>query len=171
MSEIARCFHYKDGAHPVELTPELLASLSRYPGNPVAMSAFAEWLAGVPHGTNVNGLDLFFWENRLGNWASMLFTAMDTVTEVVNPYNCRELLETALGVDLKYRRAPYLLHQRVCELAAPGTLSEPFNQMWQETVWERVADWIPWRIREWVLRARMRSAGFEWPRVASPTRG
>jgi hypothetical protein len=171
MSEVTRCFHYKDGNHPPVLTPELLAARAKYPGNPVALEAFSSWLADVPTGTNVNGLDLFFAENRLGNWASMLFTAMDTVTEVVNPYNCRELLETGLGVDLEHRCAPYRLHRRICELAAPATLSVPLNHMWQEDVYGRLAAWIPWRVRAGTLRALMRAYGFEWPRRPSPTRG
>jgi hypothetical protein len=171
MSEVARCFHYKDGVHPTAIGPELLASLSRYPGNRVAIAAFAEWLADVPEGTNVSTLDLFFWENRLGNWASMLFTAMDAVTEVVNPYNCRELLEIGLGVDLQYRCSPYRLHRRICEIAAPVTLSVPFNHMWQEDVYSRVAPWIPWRVRAGALRVTMRALGFDWPRAESPTRG
>lgn len=171
MSEVTRCFHYKTGTHPPFVTPELLASMARYPGNPVAIESFSRWLAGVPVGTNINTLDLFFAENRLGNWASMLFTAMDAVTDVVNPYNCRELLEVGLGVDVTYRCAPYVLHQRMCELAAPGTLLEPFNHMRSEDVYARLAEWIPWRLRAGALRALMRAYGFEWPRRPSPTRG
>lgn len=168
-SEVARCFHYKDGTAPSVVTVDLLTKLSRYPGNPVAIGAFSEWLAGVPSGTNVHTLDLFFWENRLGNWASMLYTAIDTVAETTNPYNCRELLEIGLGVDLEYRKIPYRLHRLICEIGAPESLTLPINSIWQERIWDVVARSIPWRIRNRTITSVMRRLGFQWPRPQSPT--
>jgi hypothetical protein len=171
MSEVMRCFHYKEGNHPTDLTAEKLAAMAKYPDNPVAIAAFGEWRAGLPKDININELDLFFWENRLGNWASLLFTAMDSVTEVVNPYNCRELLEIGLGVDEKSRCSPYLLHKRICERTEPDTMRDPFNRVWQEAAWAPLAEIVPWRIQAWTRRTKMRVAGFEWPRKPSPTRG
>lgn len=168
-SEVARCFHYKDGTAPSVVTVDLLTKLSRYPGNPVAIEAFSEWLAGVPAEMNIHPLDLFFWENRMGNWASMLYTGIDTVSDTTNPYNCRELLEIGLGVDLEYRKEPYRLHRRICEIGAPESLTLPINSIWPERVWDAVAPWIPWRVRNRILTVMMRRLGFQWPRPLSPT--
>jgi hypothetical protein len=164
MSEVTRCHYYEDGRHPAKLTPEALAGMSGYAGNPVSIAAFSKWLEDVPTDTNVAGLDLFFMENRLGNWASMLGTASDTVTEVIMPYNCRELLEIGLGVELKYRCPPFGLHLRMCEITAPETLRDPFNQMWQEDLYARLIRFIPWRLRDATFRTVMRLSGRAWPR-------
>lgn len=161
ISEITRCFYYEDGHHPTDLTPERLADLARYQGHPMAVEAFARWLADVPTAMNVNLLDLFYWEHRAGNWASMTCTAFDTVVEPISPYNCRELLEAGLGVDVRFRRSPYALHREICRLAAPATLEVPFNESRLDQLIEAVRGWVPWRIRHAYHKARMRIAGFE----------
>jgi hypothetical protein len=164
MSEVTRCHYYQNGIHPQTLSPEFLASISGYRGNPVAIASFSAWLEDMPTNTNVNGLDLFFSENRLGNYASMLFTAADTLTEIINPYNCRELLDIGLGVALEDRCAPYNLHRKICVLTAPETLRIPINKMWQEDFLSSLSSLIPWRLRTATFGLVMRLSGNEWRR-------
>jgi hypothetical protein len=158
VSEVCRCFYYGSGVHPSGVGPEWLAALAGYPGDSLARDAFASWLAGVPRDSPVNLLDLFYWEARLGNWASMSCTALDTVAEVFSPYNCRRLLEVGLGTDLAYRRKPYLLHRRICELAAPETSAVPFNHTWLDRPRDLLRRCVPLRVREAArtMRSRLR---------------
>jgi len=160
ISEISRCFYYKDGIHPEHVTPELLAEGSQYKGHPMAVAAFSQWLSDVPDGTGVSVLDLFYWEHRAGNWAAMGCTAFDTLIEPIAPYNCRRLLEVALGVDVAHRRTPYALHREICRVAAPETLEMPFNSSWLDQVQDVVLRWVPWRMQEAYRRTKMRMAGF-----------
>lgn len=160
LSEIARCFYYRSGTAPAELTAETLARLAHYGDHPLAIRAFGEWLDDVPSFSALNLLDLFYWEHRAGNWAAMTCTAFDTVFEPIAPYNCRRLLERALGAPLEARTQPYLLHRRVCELAEPAISDVPFNYSVRDAMMEPLMRAVPWRLRHRLQRARMRWAGF-----------
>jgi hypothetical protein len=159
-SEITRCFYYPAGRHPETLDADAIAATAYYRHNRVAIDAFERWMAGVPKDTGLATLDLLYWEHRAGNWASMMATMFDALCEPIFPYNCRELLTAALSVDVAYRAKPYRLHQQICGIAAPGTLDIPFNFSWPDTIWGKASQFVPWRIREAVTRARERRAGF-----------
>jgi len=147
LSEIARCFYYPDGQHPQAVDGALLARVAHFLEHPMAIAEFERWLGDVPPAIGPAALDLFYWEHRAGNWASLLATACDTFCDSIAPYNCRALLQTALAVPLSFRRAPYELHRRICERAAPGMLDIPFNFSWRDTVRERLLGVLPWRVR------------------------
>jgi len=154
LSEIGRCFYYPDGAHPDRVDADLLARLTHYESHPIARKAFAQWLETAPAEENRTSiLDLLYWEHRAGNWASLLATASDTFFDGVAPYNSRRLLETALGVDVTYRRSPYLLHRQICEVATAGSSSLPFNFSWPDAFEEWLLGRLPWRIQN-LLRQR-----------------
>jgi hypothetical protein len=161
LSEIGRCFYYRDGQHPQEVTGRSLAATAFYRDHPLAIEAFERWLAGVPRHAAPAVLDLLYWEHRAGNWASMMATAYDAFVEPAAPYNCRALLTTMLGVDLAHRREPYELHRRICAVAAPETLRYPFNFSWRDAIQDSVVSMTPWRIRVAVSRLRKRIAGFD----------
>lgn len=161
ISEIARCFYDEDGRTPQDLTPEKLANLARYRGHPMAVESFSRWLAGVPRVQNLDTLDLFYWEHRVGNWASMQCTGLDMLVDPIAPYNCRDLLTAALGVDASLRRAPHALHREICRQAEPRTLEVPFNAYWLDDVEEQLERLVPWRIKNAYRKARMKRAGFE----------
>ena len=73
-------------------------------------------------------LDLFCWEQRMGNWQAMSQTEWDIVQEVFTPFNCRELLTTLLAVDLKFRKEPnYRLYREIINTLWNDVLSEPIN--------------------------------------------
>lgn len=158
LSEIARCFYYRDGRHPKQLDAASLARAAHYGNHPLALAAFERWLSNIPVASGVAALDLFYWEHRAGNWASLLATASDTFFDPIAPYNCRALLEVALGVDVMHRRAPYALHRLICETATTGTAELPFNFSWRDMLTEQLMSRIPWRVRGW-LRANVNAGG------------
>ena len=126
-SEVCRCYFYEDKPHPAVVTPELLAQLIGWGGDPVAVDAVDEWLQTVPDGTNINILDLFYWEVRLGNWCSLDYTAMDSFIEALPAFNCRQLFELGLGVPLMERQVPHELYLSICRFMTPEVLDLPFN--------------------------------------------
>lgn len=160
-SEVARCWYYNDGVHPATLDPEDIARRARFGSHPLAVDAFRDWLAGVPRDCGITVLDLLFWEHRAGNWASMLFTAMDTCVEPVLPFNSRELLEISLGVGVEHRRRPYGLHRRICAITTPEVLEFPFNHSWTQTARQLLSSALPWRLRAAMLRRKKRRFGLD----------
>ena len=161
MGTVARAWYYKDGRLPKVIDPPLLARVTGYIGNTVALRAFEQWLSSAPSNLNVSLLDLLFWEYRQGNWASLGATGFDTVgCDTSSPYNCRRLMEIALGVDVEYRKPPHILLRRIAELAAgPTILSVPINQHWLDDAIASAARYVPWRVKHWAQTARMRRSG------------
>lgn len=160
VGEAARCFYYKNGLHPTEATPERLAKICGYGGSPVASESFRRWLSDVPEDTGVNLLDLLYWEHRMGNWLAMALTGSDTVCEILPMYNCRYLLETALGVDVELRKAPYRLFVKICHEAAPVLIGVPFNDTLRDRVTKLATGYMPWRLRHQIHSLRLKIAGF-----------
>ncbi len=161
MGEVTRTFYYREGKLPAVIDPPLLAGVTGYQANAVALQAFAEWLAGAPMHLNVSLLDLIYWEHRQGNWVSLGATGFDAVgCDTSSPYNCRKLMELALGVDVEYRKPPHILLRRIAELAAgPTILSVPINQHWLNDAIVTAARYVPWRVKYWAQTMRMRRAG------------
>jgi hypothetical protein len=96
--------------------------------HPFVVRAFDEWLSDTRNAFNVHLLDLFYWEQRMGNWQAMSQLEWDIVQEVFTPLNCRSLLATMLSVDEKYRRPPeFRLHRQLILSLWPDVLSEPIN--------------------------------------------
>jgi hypothetical protein len=154
LSEILRCFYWKDGEAP-PVSADSLSRLAGFSGDLAAV--FEGWLQGVPTRSAGETLDLFYWECRVGNWSSVCCTALDGYCDVISPYNCRRLLELGLGLDPAYRRRPYELHRRLCR---PEYRAVPFNETWLESMESLLPKWFPWR-----LRLRVRHLGR--PRIAA----
>lgn len=148
LSEILRCFYWKDGEAPA-VNADSLSRLAGFGGE--LSEIFEGWLKGVPAGSAGEILDLFYWECRVGNWSSVCCTALDGYCEVISPYNCRRLIELGLGLDHAYRCQPYELHRRLCR-PEYGTL--PFNTTRLESIEALLPRWVPWR-----LRLRLRHLG------------
>lgn len=99
--------------------------------NAFAIKHFNKWLEGareVDDKYGYNLLEVFYWEQRMGSWQAGSQAEMDFVQEAFAPYNCRELLETLLAVDVTYRCAPrYELFRRIALRLWEETLSAPIN--------------------------------------------
>jgi hypothetical protein len=130
-AEVARCSFRKQLPHSEwrHIAPAQLARLQRHGRHPFALRNYAEWLGGIGDLHKVKLLDLFEWEQGHGNWLAMTQLEFDSGwSDIVAPFNCRELLTTLLSVDERYRRAPRsALFRRLIERLWPETLSEPIN--------------------------------------------
>lgn len=146
VSEVLRCFYWKDG-QPRKVTPALLSGLAGFPG--ALESDFASWLDSCLDDTDIDLLDLFYWESRAGIWSSLCCTALDGYCDVISPFNCRRLLETGLGVPTHLRCTPYELHRRLCR---PELRMIPFNATCLERLEARTPPWLPWRLRRLLRR-------------------
>ena len=54
--------------------------------------------------SNINILDLFVWEHRIGTWQANCQLEWDIAQEVYSPFNTRPILELMLSIDPKYRQ-------------------------------------------------------------------
>lgn len=130
VSEFARnYFHYEaDGAN---LTGEELAALNKFKGNSFVSKIYEQWLSKSNQTFLSNGynpLDMFYWEEKMGNWLANGRSSMGSVIEDFSPFNCRKLMMIFLGVDEKYRgRYNSVFHKKVIEKLCPEALLEPIN--------------------------------------------
>lgn len=110
------------------VTSQKLAWLMKMEDSPFVIKAFNKWLSEVPKTYNIKLLDLFYWEQRMGNWQAMSQLEWDIVQEVLAPFNCRALLIDMLSVDQEYRDPPgYQLYHKVILNLWPEVLEEPIN--------------------------------------------
>ena len=76
--------------------------------------------------SSISRYDLFFWEHRAGKWTSNSYMNSDLITDSINPFNCRELIETWLRVPRK-ERTNTSLHKEIIRLNWPELLEFPIN--------------------------------------------
>ncbi|MGH2108679.1 hypothetical protein [Aerococcus urinaeequi] len=79
-------------------------------------------------GKNISVVNLFYWEQRMGNWGSLTANEEDIAIENFMPFNNRKLLMVIMSVDDNYRVSPdFILYKKVAENLWPEVLSEPIN--------------------------------------------
>ncbi len=111
--EIARNFFYKPPMVPLDV--QFLLDQSGMSQSRIAKATFESWLHDVkkiPENQRVKILDLFYWEQRIGSWASMSYNEYDIAFESFTPFSCRKLLTLMLGVENQHRIAPNFTLQR-----------------------------------------------------------
>jgi len=142
--EIGRFFYYQHADHPAEVTLDTLVAKARMPDSPLVRATLQRWLEGAESASQMSKvplLDLFYWEQRGGRWASGAQTELDIVHETFAPFNHREYIELILAVPQVQRRAPdqAILRNIIAELW-PEALSEPINpKSWRKRVYQRAA--------------------------------
>ncbi len=110
------------------ITVQILTKLIKKEGNIFVTKALENWLSGARKVYNIDILDLFWWEEREGNWQAMSQTELDIVQEVFVPFNCRTLLTNMLSVNEKHRRPPaYKMHKMLITYLWPELLGKPIN--------------------------------------------
>jgi len=73
-------------------------------------------------------LDLFYWEQRMGNWGTLFPFEQDIAVEEISPFNNRSLLCALLRVPPQRRKAPhYRFFQKLARHLWPQALSEKVN--------------------------------------------
>jgi hypothetical protein len=114
-----------------EISVELLMEFAGNPKGQLAKKSISSWLdkcIGRCRKADIKVSDLFYWENRMGNWQAMVQLEEELVCDVLTPFNCRSILETLLSVDDKSRTKPeYSLYKKIISLTWPETLLEPIN--------------------------------------------
>lgn len=132
VGEVGRDF-YKSWFNAWRLDGELLTELAGYAGSRSAKLNFTRWLVetgDLKDRFGVNLLDLFYWEQRMGNWAALGTAEADIASDEFTPFNNRRLLATFLSVPLKYKMMPkYALYRAIIEHLWPKALVEPINPL------------------------------------------
>jgi hypothetical protein len=102
ISEIARNYY---GYHR-NATAEDICFLSGNPEMSFVISEYGKWLKNKPlfEKYGYNYLDIFYWEEKMGNWAAKAKTEAHALgRDILSPFNSRELLMLLLSTERKYR--------------------------------------------------------------------
>lgn len=149
-SEVARCF-YRPLSINRSITPELLSSLVM--GNDIFATRFFEkWLSETSDTFNYDILDLFYWEQRCGNWLAMSQLEFDIAwKDIFTPFNCRELLVCMLAAEEKYRNPPkYELYREAMLLLWPEVLSVSINPQKRKGVGSLLKTFLKAKLRYYI---------------------
>ncbi len=87
------------------------------------------WVGDVSkhsHLSNISKYDLFFWEHRVGKWTTNSYMNADILVDLLNPFNCRELIEAWLRVPRR-NRMNGVIHKQVIKINWPELLEYPIN--------------------------------------------
>ncbi|HET7819529.1 MAG TPA: hypothetical protein VFL70_09500 [Bacteroidia bacterium] len=131
-AEIARCAYYMSGKKEnIQNASQILSMEPGWNQHEFIVESISNWLKDIKKIENNFGydvVDMFYWEQRLGNWQAQSQLEWDIVQEAITPFNHRELLDIGLGVDNKYKCKPHFyLFPMIAEYLWKETLSEPIN--------------------------------------------
>lgn len=102
VGEIIRAYYETPG----DITPRRLSELYHYPNSEFARSELAAWLEDArPYAnrTGIDLLDLFYWEQRIGNWGSRWPYEQDIAIREFTPFNHYNLLLCGLSIPREER--------------------------------------------------------------------
>lgn len=121
--------HYK---YPhIKINAEKLAILNSVNKYSFALDYYAEWLSGcseICKESKLSLLDLFYWEERIGNWGTQIQLEKDIAQEDINLYNSRLLISLFLSVDSKFITPPdFVLQKKIIKKLWPDIHKKPFN--------------------------------------------
>ena len=118
-------FIYNDGT----VTLEKLSECVRLQNDGFALTHLERWIKEIGDIFNYSIPDLFYWEQRIGRWASTNYLEFDVGwQDIFAPYNCRSLLISMLSVDAKFRMPPnYTICEKMIRNLWPEVLSQPIN--------------------------------------------
>jgi hypothetical protein len=98
---------------------------------PYTMSGYDKWFndaKAVRARTGLNILDLFYWELRAGRWCSSGLSILNSASDWITFYSCRELLEAMLSVKEEQRGGEQMLYRSIIEYLNPDLMQVPFNR-------------------------------------------
>lgn len=128
-SEIARCFFRWPGSESV--TPHQIADSTGLAGIEAFQQEFVDWFASAEEAhrrTGIPILDLFYWENRVGRWCSGGLNILNTGSNWMTIYSCRDLLDLMLSVRESERASSQqLLYRKVIKYLNPKVSVIPIN--------------------------------------------
>ena len=128
-AEIARCFY---GYTSRKVTVDMLLTFSGYGRQSrFIVEQLEKWYPQASQYAAESGiplLDLFYWEQRMGNWGAMFPFEQDIAIEEISPFNNRSLLCGLLCISPTRRRAPgYSFFRKLVQHLWPETLTEKVN--------------------------------------------
>jgi len=131
-SEISRCFYYHSGKHqPINSLDDIIGLEPGWKNSGFIKEGLEGWFDEaiiVEENTDIDILDLFYWEHRMGSWQAQSQLEWDIVQEAFTPFNHRGLLENMLEVSSEFRCAPkYLLYDGICNTLWPEIMNYPIN--------------------------------------------
>lgn len=127
ISEVARNYY---GYHK-NLNSKDFAYLSGYANSKMVIAEYENWLKNKPgfEKLGFNYLDMFYWEEKMGNWAAKAKTESNALGKLVfSPFNSRELLEVLLSTKRKYRDSHNnILYNKMINILSKETSQLPIN--------------------------------------------
>lgn len=128
ISEIARNYY----GYLKKPSARNLAFLNGYKNARAVINEYQDWIDSNENLFKTNGynlLDMFYWEERMGNWAAKAKTEGCAMGQkFISPFNSRLLLTILLSTDRKLRDShSNVLYNRTIELLEPEALNIPIN--------------------------------------------
>ncbi len=127
VSEIARSFY----PNILKLNGKDIALLYGYPNAQYAIDAYNEWLKdnnATFRQLNYNVMDMFYWEERVGNWFAKMKSAYLLFSDHFSPFNSRILLHTALASKREERDAHFnILYKEILSILSKDLNRIPIN--------------------------------------------
>jgi hypothetical protein len=145
ISEVAQCIYWLPKS---KINGKGLATLSVL-NHPLCIGEFQKWLDGAKGNcaaAQMNIMDLFFLEQRMGRWATAAFSEYDIAHETFNPYNNRHLHCLMLAISDRHRKnRRWDVTIKHIKYMWPEVLLEPINPP------DRTADKIQQFIRRIIV--------------------
>jgi hypothetical protein len=128
ISEVARNYF---GYHK-QVNAKNLAYLNGFKNNMVVIEEYRKWLSTngmLFHNNGYHVLDMFYWEEKMGNWAAKAKTEANTLGQnLISPFNSTELLTILLCTRRSHRDShKNKLYNRIAELMEPKAIGIPIN--------------------------------------------
>ena len=130
-SEICRNYFEKSGTNREKtLQAKDLVGLGGYPATEFAVAETDKWLQQLRlrPSEGFDLLDLFYWEQTMGNWGAQFPAEQDIAIDEISPFNCRLIIENLLCTDSKLRTSPdYKIYAEIIRVLWPEVLALPIN--------------------------------------------
>jgi hypothetical protein len=128
-NEIVRCTF---GQSSRRITTKMLCTFAGYRlTNQFIQRAIQQWFLGAREFSKEYDIalnDLFYWEQRLGQWGSLYPQEQDIAIDEFSPFNNRNLLLSVLRVPAKERASPnYSFFRKLIRHSWPELLAERIN--------------------------------------------
>lgn len=106
VAEIFRAYY---GVSGLPVSQGMLATLSGVPKSSLFRKSINDWYlsaAAISKKTQIPIQDLFYWEQRMGNWGVLFPLEQDIAVEEISPFNNKELILQMLSMPRRYRCSP-----------------------------------------------------------------
>lgn len=130
ISEIIRCRYWPLGIYPYRVTLRDLVRLSLLDDDPLVVKSFKTWMQdALPTETlGYKLLDVFSWENEIGNWLALGHVVNDLSHQDFAPISNRRFINAMLGVSTKYRSYPdHIMERRITATLWPELDQFPYT--------------------------------------------